>query len=140
MAPENNPLPFDQLLGFLPQLEQLSAADIYVDPDRSPAPSNDDQGRPVVRIIYEYNPVIESFFAALSQECWMDPSYDPGAAGRLGARLDRVAQADLDELKPVLTWMVRGERFCWGHWGGVVDSGLAVAVLRRLQELRPESS
>jgi hypothetical protein len=36
----------------------------------------------------------------------------------------------------MLTYCVRGERFCDGHWENLLRSGRVVALLRRLAELR----
>ena len=66
----------------------------------------------------------------------MDWSYDIGEAGQLASDDEALKRATLAELKRVMTWMSRGERFCLEHHGACVDSGLAVAVLRRLQELK----
>ncbi len=43
--------------------------------------------------------------------------------------------ADLPTMKAVMTWFWRGERFCYGHLGAVIRSGLALAILRRALSL-----
>jgi len=48
-----------------------------------------------------------------------------------------VRSADLDQVKTMLTWCVRGERFCDGHWGGVLKAGHIRRLLQRLAELAP---
>jgi hypothetical protein len=35
----------------------------------------------------------------------------------------------------MLTYCVRGERFCDGHWAAMLESGRVVAILRRLRVL-----
>ena len=39
----------------------------------------------------------------------------------------------------MLTFCVRGERFCDGHWGAMVREGRIGAILHRLQQLRGEA-
>ncbi len=52
--------------------------------------------------------------------------------------LDRIESASLDEVKTLLTYCVRGERFCDGHWGAVIESGLIPRLLERLAGLLEE--
>jgi broad-specificity NMP kinase len=51
---------------------------------------------------------------------------------------DLIATASLDQIKTMLTYCVRGERFVDGHWAHMLESGRIVALLRRLAELREE--
>ncbi|OGL43716.1 MAG: hypothetical protein A2161_13445 [Candidatus Schekmanbacteria bacterium RBG_13_48_7] len=46
--------------------------------------------------------------------------------------------ATIDTIKLILTYCVRGERFCDGHWGAVLESGIIVAVLKRHKILMAE--
>jgi len=85
-----------------------------------------------------YPPAVQEFFAVASQPCWNDSGYDPETAGSL-LRDDRaVARASLAEIKTMLTFCVRGERFCDGHWASMIQEGRIGAILRRLQPLRDE--
>jgi hypothetical protein len=45
----------------------------------------------------------------------------------------------LDEIKSMLTYCVRGERFYDGHWEDTLKSGRITALLRRLAVLRQVS-
>jgi hypothetical protein len=38
----------------------------------------------------------------------------------------------------MLTYVVRGERFCDGHWGAMVEGGQVRRLLQRLAELGSE--
>jgi hypothetical protein len=49
---------------------------------------------------------------------------------------EAIASATLAEVKTMLTFCVRGERFCDGHWGAVIGQGRIGAILRRLEQLR----
>jgi len=46
---------------------------------------------------------------------------------------EAIAAASLAEIKTMLTFCVRGERFCDGHWGAMVSKGRIGAILRRLE-------
>ena len=46
-----------------------------------------------------------------------------------------ISRATLGELKTMLAYCVRGERFCDGHWEAILRSGRVVALLRRLAVL-----
>ena len=47
-----------------------------------------------------------------------------------------IASANLDEIKTMLTYCVRAERFSDGAWGALLSSGKIVALLRRLDALK----
>jgi hypothetical protein len=40
----------------------------------------------------------------------------------------------------MLTFCVRGERFCDGHWAEMVKAGRIGAILRRLEQLRSKAA
>lgn len=83
----------------------------------------------------EYTEVAERLFAAVSKPAWMDRHYlshDP--ATRL-AEPGFVENATLDELRTLLTYCVRGERFCDGHWGSMIEAGYVERIIRRLREI-----
>jgi hypothetical protein len=67
---------------------------------------------------------------------WCDYTYNPTEAGKLLQDDAFIAQATLDEIKTLLTYCVRGERFCDGHWDSMLQSGRIQAILRRLTVLR----
>ena len=49
-----------------------------------------------------------------------------------------IQRATLAEIKTMLTYCVRGERFGDGHWAAMLESGKIVALLNRLRVLRDE--
>lgn len=49
-----------------------------------------------------------------------------------------IRRATITQIRTMLTYCVRGERFCDGHWETVLKSGRVVALLRRLGALRIE--
>ena len=88
----------------------------------------------------EYNKVVEEFFRVASSECWIDYDYSPEDAGRMIENDDFIKTADLAQIKTMLTYCVRGERFCDGHWAAMIERGYVRRLLQRLAELVPENA
>jgi len=82
----------------------------------------------------EYDEVVYDFFRVASKECWQDYGYHPEEAGQMLGDEDIVKAADLDQIKTMLTYCVRGERFCDGHWGVMIEGGYVRRLLQRLAE------
>ncbi len=85
-----------------------------------------------------YVPEVEAFFRAAAQPWWCDHNYIPEEAGRWVGDDAFIAQASLDQIKTMLTYCVRGERFCDGLWAGVLSGGRIAAILNRLRILRED--
>jgi hypothetical protein len=86
----------------------------------------------------EYEEVVTEFFRAAGQDCRMDFDYVPEEAGRMLEDHALVRQASLGEVKTMLTYCVRDERFCDGHWGAMIERGNVPRLLERLAEIRAE--
>ncbi len=82
-----------------------------------------------------YEDLVTEFFAAAGQDCWMDFDCVPEEAGRMLEDLARVRRASLDEIRTMLTYCVRGERFCDGHWAAMIEGGHVQRLLERLAEI-----
>jgi hypothetical protein len=121
----------DELLQFLPRLEE---------PGRSYAqPHPDDGGSPPGVIVLHppsYDEDVLEFFRCAAQPFWMDYGYSIETAGRLLRDAEGLRHATLARVRSVLTFCVRGERFCDGFWQGLLEEGKVQAVLHRLRELR----
>lgn len=83
-----------------------------------------------------YSPLVESFYRTVSSEGWLDPGYDPAQAKSMLEDERRVRTATLDEIKTMLTFCVRGERFSDGHWGQMIEKGHVRRLLERLKALQ----
>jgi hypothetical protein len=79
------------------------------------------------------------FFALAGQTHWSDFDYDPREAHEMLGDDVFISRASLDQLRTMLTYCVRGERFADGHWAHMLESGRIVALLRRLAALRSEA-
>jgi hypothetical protein len=87
----------------------------------------------------DYHRDVLEFFRIASSECWCDYDYDPGDARRMLENEAAVKAADLPRIKTMLTYCVRGERFCEGHWGEMIEGGHIRRLLERRAELRIKS-
>ena len=83
----------------------------------------------------EYDDVVREFFRVASRECWIDDEYCPEDAAQMLENDIFVETADLSQIKTMLTYCVRGERFCDGHWGAMIEGGYVCRLLQRLAVL-----
>ena len=84
----------------------------------------------------EYDPLVCEFFKAASQEVWCDPDYSSSDAGEMVRNAKFLKTASIAEIQSVLTFCVRGERFCTGHWESILEEDKVRQILLRLQKLR----
>lgn len=76
------------------------------------------------------------FFLLAGQPWWSDFEYEPRKAYRMLYDDRFVETCTLDQIRTMLTYCVRGERFSDGHWEHVLQQGRIVALLKRLAALR----
>jgi hypothetical protein len=84
-----------------------------------------------------YNSLVEEFFRLVSGR-WLDYEYDPDKAYQMLKDENRVKVASLPEIKTLLTYCVRGERFSDGHWAAMIEKGYIRRLLERLNEIKQE--
>ena len=84
----------------------------------------------------EYSPVVEEFVIAASKDCWLDREYAKKDVNSLLADKTFISRASIREIRTILTFCIRGERFCTGHLEGVIEDGTIRALLERLVELQ----
>ena len=78
-----------------------------------------------------------NFFRKVAGD-WLDHEYNPEQAYQMLKDEQRVRVASLAEIKSMLTFCVRGERFSDGHWGEMIEKGFIRRLLERLNEIRSE--
>jgi len=83
----------------------------------------------------EYNETVLEFIRSASRCCWCDYQYHPGHAGKMLMDEEAVKHALIPQIKSMITYCVRGERFSDGHWGAMIDQGYIHRLLERLREL-----
>ena len=84
-----------------------------------------------------YNKVVEEFFNAV-RGAWIDYQYNPEPACQMLQNEQAVKRASLAEIKTMLTFCVRGERFSDGHWATMIEKGYIRRILERLNEIKSE--
>lgn len=125
----------DELLRYLPQLNTPSRSFILRWAGGETLPDGSMQMHYPV-----YADDVVEFFGVAGQRFWSDYRYDPREAGRMLQDDGLIVRADLAQIKTMLTYCVRGERFCDGHWAAMLESGRVAALLQRLAILREELS
>lgn len=68
----------------------------------------------------------------------MDHENVPEEARQLFENEETIKTTSLDEIKTMLTYCVRVERFCNGNWGSMVEEGYVRQILERLIALRQQ--
>lgn len=76
----------------------------------------------------KYDPLVEEFFRHVSADGWLDHEYNPEQAYAPLKDENTVMTASLEQIKSMLTFCVRGERFSDGHWAEMIERG----YIRRL--------
>ena len=120
----------EELVAFLPRLYEPGFSPVK----KWHGGDKDDDG--VITMPWpDYDETVMEFIKVAERECWTDPEYLSKSAGQMLKNDDAVTTADLDQIKSMLTFCVRGERFCTGHWGNVIENGYVRRLLHRLAEL-----
>jgi hypothetical protein len=125
----------DELLRFLP-LFDVSGRDFF---GQSAGGIKTADGEAITTSYPIYPDDVVEFYRLAGQPCWSDYGYEPRQAARMLADETLIRRATLDQIKTMLTYCVRGERFSDGHWGVMLESGKVVALLKRLRVLREQS-
>ena len=84
----------------------------------------------------EYEKVVNDFFHVASKKCWCDDQYASKETSKMLENEELIGRASLSELKTMLTFCVRGERFCDGHMAAMIESNKIRKILERLREIR----
>jgi hypothetical protein len=85
----------------------------------------------------KYDPLVEEFFNAV-RGSWIDYEYNPEQAYQMLKDEKAVKAAALSEIKNMLTFCARGERFSDGHWATMIEKGYIRRLLERLNEIKAE--
>jgi hypothetical protein len=86
----------------------------------------------------KYDPLVEEFFGHVSADGWLDYEYNPEQAYAMLKDEQVVKAASLLQIRTMLTFCVRGERFSDGHWCVMIEKGYIRRLLERLHELKSE--
>lgn len=69
---------------------------------------------------------------------WCVPNYDPDIHGRMLVDDEIIASASLEQIRSMLTFCIRSERFGEGNLGALIAEGRVAALLSRLTQLGDE--
>jgi hypothetical protein len=83
----------------------------------------------------DYDPLVEEFYRAVSSGGWLDTGYNPEQAYQMLKDENLVKSASLSQIRTMLTFCVRGERFSDGHWAEMIAQGHIRRLLERLNEI-----
>ena len=83
----------------------------------------------------KYDPLVEEFYR-LGGGPWIDVQYKPEEAWQMLKDENLIKTASLAQIKTMLTFCVRGERFSDGHWGEMIEKGYIRRILERLNEIK----
>jgi hypothetical protein len=79
---------------------------------------------------------VREFFQLASKPCWADREYVPAEAAKLLQNDALIQTATLEQVRTMLTYCVRAERFGDGSWEALLRSGRITAILQRLAVLQ----
>ena len=85
-----------------------------------------------------YDTVVEEFYRLVSSGGWLDYEYNPEQAYEMLRDENLIKIASLSQIKTMLTFCVRGERFSDGHWAAMITEGYIRRLLERLNEIKSE--
>jgi hypothetical protein len=126
-TPNPTPQEIEELIAFLPRLCETGFS-----PVKKWHGGDEDHDGVITMPYPEYDPTVMEFIKVAERECWTDPEYLTKSAGKMLDDEDAVKSADLGQIKTMLTFCVRGERFFTGHWGNVIENGYVRRLLQRL--------
>ncbi len=85
-----------------------------------------------------YHKIVNEFFYAVASEGWLDYEYNPEQAYQMLKDENLIKTASLSQIKTMLTFCSRGERFSDGHWAQMIEEGHIRRLLERLNEIKAE--
>lgn len=86
----------------------------------------------------EYEETVTDFFHLAAEDCWMDYHYNPSEMKQFLMNEESIETANINEIRSALTYCVRGERFCDGHWAVMIEKGYIRQILERLAAIKQE--
>ena len=72
----------------------------------------------------EYEGVVDEFMDCIRRDCWIDYDYVPREVEKLIESEEALRRATLRQIRAMLTYVLRGERFCDGWWGHMIEGRL----------------
>jgi hypothetical protein len=121
----------DELLNFLPKFSKTHNKYIYKSINGVGMEVNE-----YILPIPVYPMYVYDFFELASNEFWLDSNYLEKVSKEMLKDDNFISTASLDQVKSLLTYCCRGERFCTGFWYSILKTGRIKLILERLAKLR----
>ncbi len=84
-----------------------------------------------------YEPIVKDFITIASKDCWLNYHFNQYQMGKMIENKVVVNCADLDQIKQMLSYCVRGDMFMsQGHMGTMIKEGHIARLLHRLYQLK----
>jgi hypothetical protein len=88
----------------------------------------------------KYNSTVKAFIDVVCRKCWTDDDCDFNDARQMLADETFFENATIDQIKTILTFYFRGERFFDGHWADMIEKGHIRQLLQRLAEFQSKDT
>ena len=131
-TPQPTAREIQELLAFLPRLYAEGLTPI------ERVHSKDADAEVVAFPWAEYDDVVREFMDLIRRDCWHDYGYVPADVEKLIESEEAIEAASLPQIRAMLTYVLRGERFSDGWWGHMIEGGYVRRILERLAELDVE--
>ena len=131
-TPQPTARDIENLLAFLPKLHVEGFTPI------KSVHSKDEDGEIVAFPSAEYDEVVKEFMDQIRRDCWYDYGYVPADVEKFIESEEAIKAATLPQIRAMLTYVLRGERFNDGWWGRMIEGGYVRRILERLGALEVE--
>lgn len=121
----------DELLSFLPVLSNNHNE--YIDKSAYPERIGSNT---IIFPFPIYQQYVYDFFRVASNEFWNDSNYLNNPIAEMIKDDSFISAASFGQVKSLLTYCCRGERFCDGFWDYMLKTGRIQLILERLAKLR----
>lgn len=122
---------FQELISYLPKLYRKGFKPIH---KWSGGKKNEDGI--IIMPWPQYDCVVTDFFEFASKDCWTDDSSNYEETFQMIEDDKSIETADLTQIKQMLTYCVRGEKSCNGHWATVIKKGYLARLIQRLHKIQ----
>jgi len=121
---------FLELISYLPKLYRMGFK-----PIKEWKGGEKDENGVIMMPWPKYDLVVTEFIKLVSKDCWSDHSSNYEETFKMIEDNKSIETADLTQIKQMLTYCVRGEKFCNGHWATVIKKGYLARLIQRLDKL-----
>ena len=122
--------------------ELIAFDDVFYSRDFNPVErtgGGDRDSNGIIEMPYPiYKEEVTRFKRIISSDKWCDYDYQLLEQQKLIESPSLIDQADLTDIRSLLTYVQRGERFCDGHIASMITSGIVKRIFDRLRTILNE--